>query len=51
MLKFNWVKEIKKFSKLDVRILGERTTRTGKTKIGSIEDRKDDLKKKIKEFF
>lgn len=51
MLKFNWVKEINKFSKLDVRILGERTTRTGKTKIGSIEDRKDDLKKKIKEFF
>ena len=51
MLKWNWVKEINKFSKLSVRILGERTTRTGKTKIGSIEDRKDDLKKKIKEFF
>lgn len=51
MLKWNWVKEINKFSKLSVRILGERTTRTGKTKIGSVEDRKDDLKKKIKEFF
>lgn len=50
-LKYNWKKEIEKFSNLDCRILGERITKNGKEKIGSINDRLEDLKNPIKEFF
>ena len=50
-LKYNWKKEIEKFSNLDCKILGERKTRNGKEKIGSVNDRLEDLKNSIKEFF
>ena len=50
-LKYNWKKEIEKFSNLDCRILGERKTKTGREKIGSIKDRLEDLQSKIDEFF
>lgn len=50
-LKYNWKKEIEKFSNLGCRILGERKTKTGREKIGSIKDRLEDLQNKIDEFF
>ena len=50
-LKYNWKKEIEKFSNLDCRILGEKKTKKGKEKIGSVKDRLEDLKSPIKEFF
>ena len=50
-LKYNWKKEIEKFSNLDCKILGERITKSGKERIGSVKDRLDDLKTPIKEFF
>ena len=50
-LKYNWKNEINKFSNLDCKILGERTNKKGKTKIGSVKDRLEDLKNKIDEFF
>lgn len=50
-LKSNWQKEIKRHSKLDCKILGERTRKNGKTYFGSVEDRLDDLKGNLKEFF
>lgn len=50
-LKMNWVKEIQKFTSSSVRILGQRYTRKGKIKIGSVNDRLEDLKKPIEEFF
>lgn len=50
-LKYNWKKEIEKFSNYSCRILGERKTKSGKEKIGSVKDRLDDLKSNIDEFF
>lgn len=50
-LKFNWKNEIEKHSDLSCKILGERTTKTGKYKIGSVSDRVEDLKNPIEEFF
>lgn len=50
-LKYNWVEEIHKFSNLSCRILGSRTTKRGKEKIGSISDRVRDLLSPIEEFF
>ena len=50
-LKYNWKKEIEKHSDMTVRILGERTTKKGKTKIGSVKDRLEDLKSEIEETF
>lgn len=50
-LKYNWKKEIEKFSNLSCKILGERTNKKGITKIGSIKDRLEDLKNPIDEFF
>lgn len=50
-LKYNWAKEIEKFSKLDYTILGQRITKTGKVKISSVTERCKQLKKGIKEFF
>lgn len=50
-LKFNWKAEIEKHSNLSCTILGERTTRAGKTIIGSIADRAAHLKRDIEEFF
>lgn len=50
-LKYNWKKEIEKFSNLDCKILGEKITKSGKEKIGSVKDRLEDLKNPIKEFF
>ena len=50
-LKSNWKKEIHKHSDLSCKILGERTTRTGKTKIGKVSERLEDLKHPIEEFF
>ena len=50
-LKSNWQKEIKRHSKLDCKILGERIRKNGKTYFGSVEDRLDDLKGNLKEFF
>ena len=50
-LKYNWKKEIKKFSNLDCRILGEKKTKKGKEKIGSVKERLEDLKNPINEFF
>ena len=50
-LKHNWKNEINKFSNYECKILGERTNKKGKTKIGSVKDRVEDLKNKIDEFF
>lgn len=50
-LKYNWKNEINKFSNYTCKILGERTNKKGKTKIGSVKDRLEDLKNKIDEFF
>lgn len=50
-LKHNWKNEINKFSNYGCKILGERTNKKGKTKIGSVKDRLEDLKNKIDEFF
>ena len=50
-LKFNWMREIKKFSDLDYQILGQSFTKTGKLKIGSIAERCKSLETPIKEFF
>ena len=50
-LKFNWKKEILTHSNLSCKILGERITKKGKLKIGSVQDRVNDLKKPIDEFF
>ena len=46
-LKANWKREIKKFSKLDAMILGERTTKTGKQVIEGVQYRINQLKQKI----
>lgn len=51
-LKHNWKKEIERHSDLDCRILGTRNFKKREgTYIGSIQDRLDDLKSDIKEFF
>ena len=50
-LKNNWKDEIHKHSDLSCMILGERKTKKGKIKIGSVKDRLEDLKKPIEEFF
>ena len=50
-LKFNWVDEIKKFSDLSYRILGQYTTKTGKIRVDSIAKRCAELLKPIDEFF
>lgn len=50
-LKSNWCSEIKKFSKLSCRILGQRINKKGKIIIGSMKDRIEELKHPIKEFF
>lgn len=50
-LKFNWKKEIETHSDLSCRILGQRYTKGGQLKIGSVQDRLDDLKTHIDEFF
>ncbi len=50
-LKFNWKKEIETHSDLSCRILGQRYTKGGQLKIGSVQDRLDDLKTPIEEFF
>lgn len=50
-LKYNWVKEIKFCSDLDCMILGEKTLRSGKKVIGSVQERIEQLKSPIKEFF
>lgn len=50
-LKYNWAAEIEKFSKKSCVILGQTTTKSGKTKICSVADRCKILKKGLEEFF
>lgn len=50
-LKHNWKNEIKKHSSLTCRILGERVSKRGNVKIGSVNDRISDLNSKLEEFF
>lgn len=50
-LKNNWKDEIHKHSDMSCMILGERKTKNGKIKIGSVQERLDDLKRPIEEFF
>lgn len=50
-LKFNWKKEIETHSDLSCRILGQKINRKGELKVGSIQDRLNDLKNPIDEFF
>ena len=50
-LKANWRKEIKQHSNLTCKILGERKRKNGTPINGSIQDRIDDLKTKVDEFF
>ena len=50
-LKSNWKREIEKHTNLSCRILGERQTKTGRTIIGSVKDRVEQLNHKISEFF
>lgn len=50
-LKFNWKREIEKHTDEKCYILGQRISRNGKFSIGSVNDRIEDLKKPIDEFF
>lgn len=50
-LKFNWEKEIETHSGLSCRILGQKTKKNGDIVIGSMQDRINDLKTKLDEFF
>lgn len=50
-LKNNWKKEIQTHSNLSCRILGEKTNTKGNVVIGSVNERLEQLKKPIKEFF
>ena len=50
-LKQNWKKEIAKFSTESAVVLGEYTTRTGKTRYRSMDKRAQQLKDPIEEFF
>ena len=50
-LKNNWKDEIHKHSDMSCMILGERKTKNGKVRIGSVQERLEDLKKPIEEFF
>lgn len=50
-LKQNWKKEISKFSTESAVVLGEYTTRTGKTRYRSMDKRAQQLKDPIEEFF
>lgn len=50
-LKNNWKDEIHKHSDMSCMILGERKTKNGKVRIGSVQERLDDLKRPIEEFF
>ena len=50
-LRYNWAEEISKFSRLDYKILGQTITKKGKSKIVSVKERCEELKKGIKEFF
>ena len=50
-LKNNWKDEIHKHSDMSCMILGERKTKNGKNRIGSVKERLEDLKGPIDEFF
>lgn len=50
-LKHNWKKEIEIHSDLSCRILGQRNKRDGSLYIGSVNDRLEDLKNPLDEFF
>lgn len=50
-LKTNWKKEITKHSSLDCKILGEKISKKNNVSYGSIDERAEELKKPIKEFF
>lgn len=50
-LKTNWKKEIERHSDLSCRILGEKVNSKGKVSYGSINDRLEQLKSNIEEFF
>lgn len=50
-LKFNWKNEIETHSNLSCRILGQRKKKNGSVTIGSLQDRINDLKSEINEFF
>lgn len=50
-LKYNWKKEIETHSKLSCRILGQKINKKGDLVVGSVNDRINDLKKSIDEFF
>ena len=50
-LKGNWKREIEKFSYFSATILGEKITKKGTRKIGSVAERAAHLMKPIDEFF
>jgi SNF2 family DNA or RNA helicase len=50
-LKYNWAKEISKFSNLTYTILGQKITKTGKIKFASVAERCKMLKNGLSEFF
>ena len=50
-LKFNWKKEIELHSDLSCRILGQKYNKQGELKIGSVQDRLNDLQNPIEEYF
>jgi len=50
-LKRNWENELKKFSNLPCRIIGQHITRTGKITTKSIPDRVKELSQPLDEFF
>ena len=50
-LKINWENEIKRHSNLSCRIIGKRTSSTGRVYYDTIENRIKELKTKLKEFF
>ncbi len=50
-LKYNWLDEIKKFSTLEGKVLGEYETKNGKTKIATLPERCQQLKNGVDTFF
>lgn len=50
-LKYNWAKEIEKYSNLDYTILGQKVSKTGRVSISSVSERISKLKSGCKEFF
>lgn len=50
-LKFNWISEIERFSNLSYTMLGQKTSKNGKTSFVTVDERIKQLKSGVDEFF